>query len=130
MLMLLPDTICYAMQWYNTQVVPLAQLEGETMKWCKRIMQNSPTAIACLKAALNADEDGQAGTMQLAGMLLILHYYVKSSLRYLHLYTYHQMLHCDQNMLTSTGLNVQVRRVNCALDALQRIDSTTVYTEQ
>jgi hypothetical protein len=46
------------------QVVPLQQLEGETMRWCRRIMQNSPTAIACLKAALNADEDGQAGTMQ------------------------------------------------------------------
>ena len=37
------------------------------MKWCRRIMQNSPTAISCLKAALNADEDGQAGMMQLAG---------------------------------------------------------------
>ena len=41
--------------------VPLAQLEGETAKWCRRILQNSPTAIACLKAALNADEDGAAG---------------------------------------------------------------------
>ncbi|KAG5192737.1 putative naphthoate synthase [Tribonema minus] len=49
------------------KVVPLAQLEGETMKWCRRIMENSPTAISCLKAALNADEDGQAGSMQLAG---------------------------------------------------------------
>lgn len=39
----------------------------ETMKWCRRIVQNSPTAISCLKAALNADEDGQAGVMQLAG---------------------------------------------------------------
>ena len=47
--------------------MPLAALEGETLKWCRRIMQNSPTAIACLKAALNADEDGQAGSMQLAG---------------------------------------------------------------
>jgi naphthoate synthase len=42
-------------------VVPLAELEGETLKWCRRIMSNSPTAIACLKAALNADEDGAAG---------------------------------------------------------------------
>lgn len=48
-------------------VVPLDQLEGETMKWCRRIMENSPTAISCLKAALNADEDGSAGVMQLAG---------------------------------------------------------------
>lgn len=48
-------------------VVPLAELEGETLKWCRRIMSNSPTAIACLKAALNADEDGAAGVMELAG---------------------------------------------------------------
>lgn len=42
-------------------VAPLRALEGETLRWCRRIMQNSPTAIACLKAALNADEDGAAG---------------------------------------------------------------------
>lgn len=47
-------------QLVNT-VVPLASLEGETLKWCRRIMENSPTAIACCKAALNADEDGAAG---------------------------------------------------------------------
>ena len=41
--------------------MPLAELEGETAKWCRRILQNSPTAIACLKAALNTDEDGAAG---------------------------------------------------------------------
>ncbi|CAM9641130.1 unnamed protein product [Chrysoparadoxa australica] len=48
-------------------VVPLKMLEGEVMKWCRRIMENSPTAIACIKAAMNADEDGGAGVMQLAG---------------------------------------------------------------
>ncbi|CAN0264248.1 unnamed protein product [Ascophyllum nodosum] len=48
-------------------VVPLAELEQETMRWCRRIVSNSPTALSCLKAALNADEDGQAGIMQLAG---------------------------------------------------------------
>ncbi|CAM9478618.1 unnamed protein product, partial [Phaeothamnion confervicola] len=48
-------------------VVPLAELEQETLRWCRRIIANSPTALACLKAALNADEDGQAGVMQLAG---------------------------------------------------------------
>jgi len=48
-------------------VVPLARLEGEVCKWCRRIMQNSPTAIACLKAALNADMDGAAGVQELAG---------------------------------------------------------------
>lgn len=48
------------MQLVN-HVVPLRELEAETLKWCRRIMQNSPTALACLKAALNADEDGAAG---------------------------------------------------------------------
>jgi naphthoate synthase len=48
-------------------VVPLRLLESETMRWCRRIMQLSPTAIACIKAAMNADEDGAAGAMQLAG---------------------------------------------------------------
>ncbi len=46
-------------------VVPLRGLEGETLKWCRRMMQNSPTALACLKAALNADEDGAAGCVLL-----------------------------------------------------------------
>ena len=55
------------MKLVNT-VVPLADLEGETLKWCRRIMQLSPTALACLKAAMNADEDGQAGVMELAGL--------------------------------------------------------------
>jgi naphthoate synthase len=42
-------------------VVPLRELERATLRWCRRMMENSPTAIACLKAALNADEDGAAG---------------------------------------------------------------------
>uniref|UniRef100_A0A7S0YTF3 1,4-dihydroxy-2-naphthoyl-CoA synthase n=1 Tax=Hemiselmis tepida TaxID=464990 RepID=A0A7S0YTF3_9CRYP len=61
------------MKLVNT-VVPLAQLEGETLRWCRRIMQLSPTAIACLKAAMNADEDGQAGIMELAGLATRLFY--------------------------------------------------------
>ena len=36
-------------------------LEGEALRWCRRMIMNSPTAIACCKAALNADEDGSAG---------------------------------------------------------------------
>jgi naphthoate synthase len=55
-------------------VVPLARLEAETTKWCRRILQNSPTAIACLKAALNCDEDGQAGAQVLAGHATRLYY--------------------------------------------------------
>ena len=62
-----------AMGLVNT-VVPLSLLESETIKWCRRILQNSPTAIACLKAALNLDEDGQAGAQVLAGHATRLYY--------------------------------------------------------
>lgn len=48
-------------------VADVRELEKVTVQWCKRIMELSPTAIACLKAALNADGDGIAGLSQLAG---------------------------------------------------------------
>jgi len=48
-------------------VVPLEMLEHETVEWCREILDHSPMAIACIKAALNADEDGQAGLQVLAG---------------------------------------------------------------
>lgn len=49
------------------KVVALEKLEEETLSWCRTILRMSPTAIACLKAALNADGDGHAGLSQLAG---------------------------------------------------------------
>ena len=55
-------------------VVPLHQLENETVKWCQEILQNSPLALRCLKAALNADCDGQAGLQELAGNATLLYY--------------------------------------------------------
>ena len=55
-------------------VVPLADLETETVKWCREILANSPMAIRCLKAALNADCDGQAGLQELAGNATMLFY--------------------------------------------------------
>ena len=55
-------------------VVPLAELEAETMKWAREIMQHSPIAIRCLKAALNADCDGQMGLLDLAGNATLLYY--------------------------------------------------------
>jgi naphthoate synthase len=55
-----------AMGMVNT-VVPLAKLEEETVQWCREILNHSPIAIACIKAAMNADEDGQAGLQVLAG---------------------------------------------------------------
>ena len=55
-------------------VVPLKELEKETLKWCREILQNSPMALRCLKAALNADCDGQAGLQELAGNATMLFY--------------------------------------------------------
>jgi naphthoate synthase len=55
-------------------VVPYARLEQETVGWCKEILANSPMAIRCLKAALNADCDGQAGLQELAGNATMLFY--------------------------------------------------------
>ncbi len=55
-------------------VVPLERLEEETVQWCREILANSPTAIRCLKAAMNADCDGQAGLQELAGCATMLYY--------------------------------------------------------
>ena len=55
-------------------VVPLERLEEETLAWCREILALSPTALRCIKAAMNADEDGQAGVMELAGNATSLFY--------------------------------------------------------
>jgi naphthoate synthase len=55
-------------------VVPLADLERETVAWAREMLQNSPTALRFLKAALNADCDGQAGLQELAGSATLLFY--------------------------------------------------------
>jgi naphthoate synthase len=55
-------------------VVPYEDLEMETVKWCREILEKSPLAIRCLKAALNADCDGQAGLQELAGNATLLYY--------------------------------------------------------
>ncbi|MGE0266907.1 MAG: 1,4-dihydroxy-2-naphthoyl-CoA synthase [Candidatus Omnitrophota bacterium] len=76
--------IWYLCRQYNAQqaldmglvnkVVPYPQLEEETVQWCREILANSPLAIRCLKAALNADCDGQAGLQELAGNATMLFY--------------------------------------------------------
>ena len=48
-------------------VVPVARLEEETVEWCRRMLEMSPTALRALKAAFNADTDGLAGIQELAG---------------------------------------------------------------
>ncbi|RZC55331.1 hypothetical protein C5167_014206 [Papaver somniferum] len=55
-------------------VVPLEKLEQETVKWCREIMRNSPTAIRVTKSALNAVDDGHAGLQELAGDATLLFY--------------------------------------------------------
>jgi naphthoate synthase len=56
------------------QVVPLAQLEEEGVRWANEILSKSPLAIRCLKSAFNADLDGQAGLQELAGNATLLYY--------------------------------------------------------
>jgi len=62
-----------AMGLVNT-VVPLDELERETVQWCREILANSNIAIRMLKAGLNADCDGQAGLQELAGHATMLFY--------------------------------------------------------
>jgi naphthoate synthase len=56
------------------KVVPLAQLEEETVQWAQEILEKSPIAIRFLKAAFNVDTDGLAGLQQLAGDATMLYY--------------------------------------------------------
>jgi naphthoate synthase len=55
-------------------VVPLATLEEETLTWCREMLRHSPLALRVLKAALNADCDGQLGLLELAGNATLLYY--------------------------------------------------------
>jgi naphthoate synthase len=47
-------------------VVPLEELEEETVRWCREMLELSPFALRLLKASFNASEDGFAGIQQLA----------------------------------------------------------------
>jgi naphthoate synthase len=55
-------------------VVPLKELEAETVSWCREMLQNSPMALRLLKASMNAADDGLAGVQQLAGDATLLFY--------------------------------------------------------
>jgi naphthoate synthase len=55
-------------------VVPLARLEEETVAWCREMLAMSPLALRCVKAAMNADCDGQTGLQELAGNATLLYY--------------------------------------------------------
>ena len=56
------------------KVVPLAQLEEETVEWAQEILEKSPIALRFLKSAFNADTDGLAGIQELAGNATMLYY--------------------------------------------------------
>ncbi|MEI6215897.1 MAG: 1,4-dihydroxy-2-naphthoyl-CoA synthase [Actinomycetes bacterium] len=55
-------------------VVPVAELEAETVSWCREMLRHSPMALRLLKAGLNAADDGLAGIQQLAGDATLLFY--------------------------------------------------------
>jgi naphthoate synthase len=56
-----------ALEWgLVNAVVPLGDLERETLAWCREMLQLSPFALRLLKASFNASEDGLAGLQQLA----------------------------------------------------------------
>ncbi|MDP9133759.1 MAG: 1,4-dihydroxy-2-naphthoyl-CoA synthase [Actinomycetota bacterium] len=55
-------------------VVPLDQLERETVAWCREMSYLSPLALRLLKASFNADEDGITGLQQLSHDATLLFY--------------------------------------------------------
>jgi naphthoate synthase len=55
-------------------VVPLENLEQETIAWCRKMLELSPLALRCLKSAFAAALDGQSGVQELAGNATLLYY--------------------------------------------------------
>jgi naphthoate synthase len=55
-------------------VVPLAELERETVAWCREMLRLSPLALRLLKASFNAAEDGLTGLQQLSHDATLLFY--------------------------------------------------------
>ena len=55
-------------------VVPLDQLEIETLKWSREMLAMSPMALRFVKAAMNADCDGQIGLLDFGGNATLLYY--------------------------------------------------------
>jgi naphthoate synthase len=62
-----------AMNLVNT-VVPLENLEQETVSWCRKMLELSPLSLRLLKSSFNADLDGQSGIQELAGNATLLYY--------------------------------------------------------
>lgn len=56
------------------KVVPFDDLEAECVRWARRILMMSPTALRFMKASFNAATDGLAGLQQLGGDATMLYY--------------------------------------------------------
>jgi naphthoate synthase len=64
-----------ALDWgLVNEVVPLGDLERETVAWCRQMLSLSPMALRMLKGGLHAADDGLAGLQQLAGDATMLFY--------------------------------------------------------
>ena len=64
-----------ALEWgLVNAIVSLQDLEKETVKWAKEMLQLSPLSLRLLKASFNASDDGLAGVQQLAGDATLLYY--------------------------------------------------------
>ena len=61
------------------KVVPLCDLESETIQWCKAMQQHSPLALRMLKMGFNAELDGQVGLQEFAGNATLLYYLSEES---------------------------------------------------
>jgi 2-ketocyclohexanecarboxyl-CoA hydrolase len=55
-------------------VVPAAELRGETEKWCRELLEKSPTALKLAKQSFNADTEHIAGITELGFAALELYY--------------------------------------------------------
>jgi naphthoate synthase len=61
------------------KVVPLQELENTTVEWCQIMMKRSPLALRMIKRGLNAELDGQAGIMEMAGDATLMYYLLEEA---------------------------------------------------
>ncbi len=61
------------------KVVPLKELEDTTVEWCQIMMKRSPLALRMIKRGLNAELDGQAGIMEMAGDATLMYYLLEEA---------------------------------------------------
>jgi naphthoate synthase len=62
------------------KVVPLAELRAETERWCRELLEKSPTALRLAKQSFNIDSEQRAGVAQFATTALHLYYQTEEAL--------------------------------------------------